>query len=188
MIVGYGAIINVERLKSFFEKFGIEWDAMTAGKFKSTFHSYYTDSATTEQAQLIKSLAEDIHKQLIEQISKTRGIQFTEDLINEISSIVTPSRAKELGIVDEIGFYDEAKKMANKLANKRDDGKVNLVKVGVRKYWETSWSEIPKIAVIGVHGSILTGESQPPIPFPFFERKGNRFGNCYQANKSSCKR
>jgi protease-4 len=121
MIVGYGAIINVERLKSFFEKFGIEWDAMTAGKFKSTFHSYYTDSATTEQAQLIKSLAEDIHKQLIEQISKTRGIQFTEDLINEISSIVTPSRAKELGIVDEIGFYDEAKNMANKLANKRDD-------------------------------------------------------------------
>jgi protease-4 len=171
MIVGYGAIINVERLKSFFEKFGIEWDAMTAGKFKSTFHSYYTDSATTEQAQLIKSLAEDIHRQLIEQISKTRGIQFTEDLINEISSIVTPSRAKELGIVDEIGFYDEAKKMANKLANKRDNEKVNLVKVGARKYWETAWGEIPKIAVIGVHGSILTGESQPPIPFPFLSER-----------------
>jgi hypothetical protein len=55
---------------------------------------------------------------------------------------------------------------------------VDLVKVGARKYWETSWSEIPKIAVIGVHGSILTGESQPPIPFPFlFERKDNRFRN-----------
>ena len=171
MIVGYGAIINVERLKSFFEKFGIEWDAMTAGKFKSTFHSYYTDSATTEQAQLIKSLAEDIHRQMMEQISKARGIEFTDDLISEISSIVTPSRAKELGIVDEIGFYNEAKKMVNKLANKRDDEKVNLVKVGARKDWETSWGEVPKIAVIGVHGSILTGESQPPIPFPFLSER-----------------
>jgi protease-4 len=48
---------------------------------------------------------------------------------------------------------------------------VNLVKVGARKYWETAWGEIPKIAVIGVHGSILTGESQPPIPFPFLSER-----------------
>lgn len=168
MIVGYGAVIDVSRLKSFFERFGVEWDAMTAGEYKSTFHSIYTDSATPNQAELIKGLVDEIHKQMIEQISKSRNINFTEDLVNEISGGLIPPRAKEIGIVDEIGFYNEAKKLINKLANNRDDEKVNLTKLDKRKYWDRTWGITPKIAVIGVHGAIITGESQPPLPLPFF--------------------
>ncbi len=165
MIVGYGAVIDVERLKSFFEKFGIEWDAMTAGEFKSTFHSTYTDSATPKQAELIKGLVEEIHRQMIEQIAKSRNINFTDELVQEISAGLIPPRAKEIGLVDEIGFYSEAKKLINKLANNREDENVKLTKLDKRRYWNTTWGMIPKIAVIGVHGTIVTGESQPPIPF-----------------------
>ncbi len=165
MIVGYGAIIDVSRLKSFFEKFGIEWDAMTTGEFKSTFHSTYTDSATPKQAELIKGLVEEIHKQMIEQIAKSRNINFTDELVQEISAGLIPPRAKEIGLVDEIGFYNEAKKLINKLANNREDENVKIVKLEKRKYWNKTWGVVPKIAVIGVHGTIVTGESQPPIPF-----------------------
>ncbi|CUS79983.1 signal peptide peptidase SppA [Candidatus Kryptonium thompsonii] len=171
MIVGYGAVIDVSRLKSFFEKFGIEWDAMTAGEYKSTFHSFYTDSATPNQAKLIEGLVDEIHKQMIEQISKSRNINFTDETIEEISGGLIPPRAKELGIVDEIGFYNEAKKMINKLANNRDDENINLTKLDKRKYWDKTWGIIPKIAVIGVHGAIVTGESQPPLPFPLLNER-----------------
>ncbi|CUU10865.1 signal peptide peptidase SppA [Candidatus Kryptobacter tengchongensis] len=171
MIVGYGAVIDVSRLKSFFEKFGIEWDAMTAGEYKSTFHSIYTDSATQNQAELIKSLVEEIHKQMIEQISRSRNINFTEELIEEISGGMIPPRAKEIGLIDEIGFYSEAKRLINKLANNRDDENVNLIKLDKRRYWDKTWGVIPKIAVIGVHGAIVTGESQPPLPFPFLDER-----------------
>jgi len=165
MIVGYGAVIDVSRLKSFFEKFGIEWDAMTAGEFKSTFHSTYTDSATPKQAELIKGLVEEIHRQMIEQIAKSRNINFTDELVQEISGGLIPPRAKEIGLVDEVGFYNEAKKLINKLANNREDENVKIVKLEKRKYWNKTWGVVPKIAVIGVYGTIVTGESQPPIPF-----------------------
>ncbi|MFN3135713.1 MAG: signal peptide peptidase SppA, partial [Candidatus Kryptonium sp.] len=171
MIVGYGAVIDVSRLKSFFEKFGIEWDAMTAGEYKSTFHSFYTDSATPNQAKLIEGLVDEIHKQMIEQISKSRNINFTDELVEEISGGLIPPRAKELGIIDEIGLYNEAKKMINKLANNRDDENINLTKLDKRRYWDKTWGIIPKIAVIGVHGAIITGESQPPLPFPLFTER-----------------
>ncbi|CUT05149.1 signal peptide peptidase SppA [Candidatus Kryptobacter tengchongensis] len=171
MIVGYGAVIDVSRLRSFFEKFGIEWDAMTAGEYKSTFHSIYTDSATQNQAELIKSLVEEIHKQMIEQISRSRNINFTEELIEEISGGMIPPRAKEIGLIDEIGFYSEAKRLINKLANNRDDENVNLIKLDKRRYWDKTWGVIPKIAVIGVHGAIVTGESQPPLPFPLLDER-----------------
>lgn len=165
LIVGYGTSIDVARLKSFFEKFGIEWDAMTAGEFKSTFHSTYTDSATPKQAQLIKDLAEEIHRQMIEQITKSRKITLTDELIEEISGGLTPPRAKEIGIVDEIGTYEEAKKLINKLANNREDEKVKIADLSRRRYWNTNWGAVPKIAVIGVHGTIIPGKSQPPDPF-----------------------
>ncbi len=171
MIVGYGAVIDVSRLKSFFEKFGIEWDAMTAGEYKSTFHSLYTDSATPNQAKLIEGLVDEIHKQMIEQISKSRNIDLTDELVEEISGGLIPPRAKELGIVDEIGFYNEAKKLINKLANNRDDENVNLTKLDKRAYWNKTWGIVPKIAVIGVHGAITTGESQPPLPFPLLDER-----------------
>ncbi len=168
-IVGYGTLIDVARLKSFFEKFGIEWDAMTAGEFKSTFHSIYTDSATPKQTQLIKGLVDEIHKQMIEQITKSRNITLTDYLIEEISGGLTPPRAKEIRIVDEIGIYEDAKKLLNKLANDREDEKVKTVNLSKRKYWNTNWGVVPKIAVIGVHGTITPGKSQPPDPF-FGER------------------
>lgn len=171
MIVGYGAVIDVSRLKSFFEKFGIEWDAMTAGEYKSTFHSIYTDSATPNQAKLIEGLVDEIHKQMIEQIAKSRNINFTDEIIEEISGGLIPPRAKELGIVDEIGFYNEAKKVINKLANNRDDENIILTKLDKRRYWDKTWGITPKIAVIGVHGAITTGESQPPLPFPLFTER-----------------
>ncbi len=169
LIVGYGALIDVMRLKSFFEKFGVEWDAMTAGKFKSTFHSTYTDSATPEQAQLIKGLVNEIHRQMIEQVAKSRNVNFTDELIDEISGGLIPPRAKEFGIVDEIGTYDDAKKIINKLANNREDKKIKTTDLSKRKYWSTTWGLIPKIAVIGVHGTIMAGRSLPPDPF-FGER------------------
>lgn len=165
MIIGYGTSIDVARLKSFFEKFGIEWDAMTAGEFKSTFHSTYTDSATPKQAQLIKGLVDEIHKQMVEQITKSRNVTLTDELIEEISGGLTPPRAKEIGIVDEIGTYEDAKKLINKLANNREDERIKTVNLSKRRYWNTSWGVVPKIAVIGVHGTITPGKSQPPDPF-----------------------
>jgi protease-4 len=169
LIVGYGTSIDVARLKSFFEKLGIEWDAMTAGEFKSTFHSTYTDSATPKQAQLIKGLVDEIHKQMVEQITKSRNITLTDELIEEISGGLTPPRAKEIQIVDEIGTYEDAKKLINKLANNREDEKIKTVNLSKRRYWNTNWGIVPKIAVIGVHGTITSGKSQPPDPF-FGER------------------
>ncbi len=169
LIVGYGTVIDVARLKSFFEKFGIEWDAMTAGEFKSTFHSIYTDSATPKQAELIKGLVDEIHKQMVEQITKSRNITLTDELIKEISGGLTPTRAKEIQIVDEIGTYEDAKKLINKLANNREDEKIKTVNLSKRRYWNTNWGIVPKIAVIGVHGTITPGESQPPDLF-FGER------------------
>ncbi|HQT92339.1 MAG TPA: S49 family peptidase, partial [Candidatus Kryptobacter bacterium] len=67
-ISGYGIDFDLIRLKGLFDKLHIAWNAQTAGKYKSTFHTIYTDSATPDQAKLIQGLVDNIYSQMLRQI------------------------------------------------------------------------------------------------------------------------
>ncbi len=104
-ISGYGVNMDLIRLKGLFDKLHITWNAQTAGKYKSTFHTIYTDSASPEQAKLIQSLVDDIYSQMIKQIEVNRGITMDDTLKAAISGIISSQEAARLHFIDKVSYY-----------------------------------------------------------------------------------
>jgi protease-4 len=84
----------------------------------------------------------------------------------KLSQPLTGTEALRLGLVDKLGWYEDAKEISIK-----DSRTSNIVKSINRNLWDNQWSEPPQIAIIGVYGSITSGESEPPppisLPIPF---------------------
>jgi protease-4 len=164
-IAGYGVDMDLIRLKGLFDKLHISWNARTAGKYKSTFHTIYTDSASPDQARLIQGLVDDIYSQMIKQIEVNRQLAMDDSLRAALSGIISSDKAEALHVIDKVAYYDEFKRDVNKIVFGESGSVAAVDPASVHKY-ETRWGSRPEVAVIGVYGDIVTGESAPPSPFP----------------------
>ncbi len=172
-VSGYGVDMDLIRLKGFFDRLHISWNVRTAGKYKSTFHTEYTDSATPDQSRLIHELVDNIYAQMISQIEVNRHISPGAGMKEEISGLISASRAAEIGLVDGVAYFDRFKKDVNKDVFGAEAEPATVDPAHVRKY-VTEWGKKPEVAVVGVYGAITTGESSPPSPFPIPFLGGDR--------------
>ncbi|MCL5266624.1 MAG: signal peptide peptidase SppA [Bacteroidetes bacterium] len=172
-VSGYGINLDLVRLKGFFDRLHISWNARTAGKYKSTFHTEFTDSATPDQSKLINGLVENVYSQMISQIEVNRHISPGEGMREEISGLVSASRAAEIGLTDGVAYYGQFKKDVNKDVFGVSKEAATADPARIEKY-ATRWGEKPEVAVVGVYGAITTGESSPPSPFPIPFLGGDR--------------
>ncbi len=164
-IADYGIDFDVVRLKGLFDKLHITWNAQTAGKYKSTFHTSYTDSASPEQAKLIQGLVDDIYSQMLKQIEVNREITIDNSLKSDLAALISSSDATRLHLIDGVAYYDKFKR--DVIADlSRKIGGLGEIDPAEIHYRSTRWGRRPEIAVIGIYGTILTGKSSPPAPFP----------------------
>ncbi len=160
-IDGLGAHRTIMRFTGTTEKLGIEWDYMTAGKYKSTFHSLGPDSLTAEQRVEVQELVDSSYEAIVESIVEGRGIirSKAEELCN--GRLFTPPAALEAGLVDRLGFYEEAKVAAREFTGEKvPDDPDNIGVVSVRKWQDKvyDWTYGPTIAVVGAYGTIHEGK------------------------------
>lgn len=166
IVANYGVDFNLIRLKGLFDRLHISWNAMTAGKYKSTFHTEYTDSASPEQARLINELVDELYLQMIGQVERNRGISLDSASRRELSSLITSSEAVKLKIIDGIMYYDQLKMLINKEVFGKEGNLALTRSTGSGEYL-TRWGLKPEVGVIGIYGTITPGESLPPLPIPF---------------------
>jgi protease-4 len=161
----YGLSINVMNFKQFLEKYGIDLQTFHAGKYKLTFQGLL-DSTTAEGKEVINRVLDIVYEKMMARVSVGRNIVLDDYMRDKLSQPLTGSEALRLGLVDRLGWYEDAKETAFK-----ESKNTNLVRTFNRSEWDNEWSEPPRIAIIGVYGSITTGESQPPppvsLPIPF---------------------
>ncbi len=158
-IGGIGRAINVGRVRELFNKIGIEWQIITAGEYKGTFNQF-AEKMNEKQREMVATLVQDMYRQMVTDISESRGIEISK--VKEIAdgSIFTGRQAQELGLVDEIGYFKDASLIAGKVSGITGEAKMipqdQLINVDERDYLVT----IPyKIAVIEIDGDIVTGKS-----------------------------
>lgn len=92
--------------KMFRNKLGIEYDTVKTGKF-SAFGTTVLNY-TPEEHAILQSYAERTYEEFLQKVATGRGK--TRDQIHEVAQgrVWTGQRAKELGLVDEIGGLDRA--------------------------------------------------------------------------------
>jgi len=164
-IAGYGVDMDLIRLKGLFDKLHISWNARTAGKYKSTFHTLYTDSASPEQARLIQGLVDDIYSQMVKQIEVNRRITMDDSLRAFLSGIMPSSKAEAMHVIDKVAYYDEFKEDVSKIVFGESGSVATANPASIHRY-QTRWGTRPEVAVVGVYGDIMTGKGAPPSPFP----------------------
>ena len=163
-ILFYGLTIQVINFKQFLEKYGIELQNFYAGKYKLTFQGLL-DSSTAEGKEVIERILDVVYSKMLDRIQKGRNITIDDYMRMKLSQPLTGREAKRLGLIDENGWFSDAKDIAEKESNSRE-----LFTSLNRSKWDDVWGEPDEIAIIGVYSSITSGESRGPDPvkIPFF--------------------
>jgi protease IV len=154
MVTVLGVSFELQRLRRTFERFGISWDALTAGEYKSTFHSHYTAESTPEQAAWIDMLVERSFEELVAGIAHGRGL--APERVRELMDAppLTAAAALEAGYIDRIADWEETREHAEELG--RGAGIQDLREARLR---DERWGTPPTIVVVNAHGAITGGES-----------------------------
>jgi protease-4 len=108
-----GVITQIPNVNGMLDKLGIEFVTVTAGKYKGA-GSPFRPLTPTETA-LIQGSVDEVYGQFIDIVAEGREMKRSE-----VESLATGwawngAQAKKLGLVDELGTYDDALKAAAKL-------------------------------------------------------------------------
>ena len=129
------------------------------------------DSLPQHKVEELQSLVDDLYAQMLARLHEGRKLNMNA-LADTLSGQLFPEEAKALGIIDSIGWYDDAKHFAYKTATGDTlprERKPPVVHLLQKNYWNEEWAKGKTIAVIGVYGGITQGSSSPGgLPIPFF--------------------
>jgi protease-4 len=118
-----GVLMEFVRVEDLLDNIGINLEVLKSGEFKDTGSPHR--SLTDRDRELINALIESIQEQFVEAVANGRKLSVEE--VREIAdgSIFSGARAKELGLVDALGNFQDAVELAKEIAN--IEGDVTLV-------------------------------------------------------------
>ncbi len=154
-VIGLGVAVEVRRLRGMFEKAGVRWEHSEEGQYKSTFHSYYTDSSSAAQRAELDSLVKLEYGQLVRALSGGRGIPEARVRALADTGALTATEARREGLLDAVGFVETAREELGKACGRAQAGPPPAL---VRETWlEERWGAPPAVAVVTAEGGIVSG-------------------------------
>jgi len=117
------AIMQFANFEELLKKIGLKSSVVKSGKYKD-IGSPLRDM-TPEERKIIQELVDDIYNQFIDVVVKDRKLSREKVLEIADGRVFSGRRAKEYGLIDDLGDMNYAAKLATQLAGK--DGKYELV-------------------------------------------------------------
>lgn len=120
-----GVIMLLTDLQKLIEKIGVGVNVIKAGKYKDI--GSFARPLTAEERKILETFADEIHEQFIRDVAKGRKGKIDEEKLRSVADgrFFTGQRAKEIGLVDSIGNFYDAVRIAGKLGG--ISGEVELV-------------------------------------------------------------
>lgn len=114
-----GVIMEFVRFEELLNKIGIELEVQKSGEFKDIGSPHR--ELTARDKELISALIADIQKQFVEAVASGRNLSLekTRDIAD--GRIFSGAQAKELGLVDVLGNFQDAVELAKNMATIRGD-------------------------------------------------------------------
>jgi len=114
-----GVIMSFPDYRDLMDKIGVKAEVVKSGKFKDIGSSFREFSAADRS--LLQGMIDDVHQQFVEAISEGRNIPVDRLRPYVDGRIFTGRQALEIGLVDELGSFNDAIKYAAKVAGLGDD-------------------------------------------------------------------
>jgi protease-4 len=103
------------QIQKVIERIGVDVNIIKAGKYKDIGSA--VRPLTDEERSILESFASEIHEQFISDVAAGRKGKIDRDKLVSVAngSFFTGEKAKELGLVDSIGNFYDAVKIAGEL-------------------------------------------------------------------------
>ncbi len=118
-----GVIMDFVQIKELLNKLGIKLSALKSGRFKDIGAPYR--EMTEEEKKLIMDMLMEVRDQFIRAVAEGRHIPVEKVEKVADGRILLGSQAKRLGLVDQLGNFQDAVELAKKMAHIK--GSVKLV-------------------------------------------------------------
>lgn len=148
-------------LKNLIDKMGIEAQVFYAGKFKSATEPVRYTKMSEENKMQVKEYLNSFYSHYMNEISKTRGIQYKElDSLSRKGLVQDANDALKYRLADNLVYYDEFLKILKDKVGEKSEKDLHFIDMeeydGTRDDDKKSGD---KIAVVYAQGNIADGES-----------------------------
>lgn len=126
--------LNVEEL---LKKYGVKVETIKSGKYKDILSSFR--QMTGEEQKIIQNIIDEYYQQFLNLIKENRKID--EEKLKEIADgrVFTASQAKELNLIDYLGYEQEAIDLAANLSNIKEK---TVIRYKPPFSWESFFSQV----------------------------------------------
>jgi len=157
-----GLSVEVSFFKKMFDKLDIKPQIFRVGDFKSAVEPFMLDKMSNENRLQLNELISDLHHTMLEDISKSRNIEY--ETLKEIAdkmSVTNTKSARQWGLVDSLFYFDQVKDDLRDRLGLAKDTDIEFVKYGqYKKSFSTYEDSKNEIAVIVADGDIVPGKAQ----------------------------
>lgn len=139
-----GVIFSFPTFEKLMKTVGIELEVFKAGKMKDVGN--YSREVTPEERAMLQAAIDDTYDQFVNVVAERRDMDL--DRVREIAdgSVYTGRQALELGLVDEMGTYEDAISLAGELTDLGDDPRTVKERVRRQPFW---WEYAQKFLGLG---------------------------------------
>ncbi len=160
-ITGSIGVISVTlNLEGLMDKIGIQSKVKKSGDKKDIFSPYRPDSP--EEEAIMQSIVDLLHDRFLDAVEEGRKGRLSRAQIDELADgrPYTAGQALELGLIDEIGYVDDA---VSAMTEKLNAGEVRLVRY-IRSgdyagsfYSATAFGKAPELSLIRIDTNTVLG-------------------------------
>jgi len=155
-----GVISEYPNIEQLMKKVGLRSEVMKSGRFKDLGNP--TREMTEEERQILQDLLDNIHMQFIRDVALGRGrtVEEIEPLAD--GRVFTGEQAKENGLVDRLGNFQDALDRAAELAGIEGKPVIIYPEEKRKKIWEYLIQSVAEVM-----GSVLRSPFEQMAPMSF---------------------
>jgi protease-4 len=109
-----GVISQLVNIEGLLEKLGIQIETFKGGKYKDMYRGFR--ELTPEEEEIMQGMVDEYYEQFVAVVAEGRGLTKEEVKNLATGQLYSGTKAKELGLVDELGDLDTAIDLAAELA------------------------------------------------------------------------
>jgi protease-4 len=125
-----GVLIEIPNIKGLLDKIGVKAEVIKSGKYKD-ITSPLKPPLQSDEKEVLQRLIDDVHEQFVNAVSEGRKIPIEKVKKIADGRVFTGLKAKEIGLVDEIGDLDYTIKVAAKLGNIKGEPEIIMKKTTI---------------------------------------------------------
>jgi protease-4 len=154
-----GVIFLQPRVAGLMDKLGIGVDVSKSGSLKDMGSPFR--AATEEEKKLVEAMTKALAARFLDLVQQRRSIEPAALATVSLARVFTAAEAKSLGLIDSVGYLDDAMAMARSLADLPRDAKVVTYR---RRLAADSTYYLPGVEVEGTRPAVINLDMDGLLP------------------------